>query len=362
MLAPIMKTTLGWTLVLVLPLLFSCAASSRGGFDDGTGAGAGGGVGGGSSPNLPQGGGGGSNPSPTTFVPPTELGCASRAQDILALDFRSGWWSGGGGGGYSGIALPAVVESCPKTAVDYHHFENGMHVKCVYAQGSGGSCQNLSPAVTVADIRASFVHASVNDYTQIWVLSGSDQDPTDIPVGDQLFQGILGDTTGACIPMLVAAGDGFMTHAKTIANDLGMGDVFKEETTPPSFFSVSFVGAEGMSTMSGPSLSPHLIFKNVSSIVDHVGSLTGQAHGDSLAETVAAPHVYQVVAHDSSGKAAIAVGAAKVAGDGFRPFIFDAGWQRTYVLGDAGTKRYLQNIVMYMGLVGCKAAPIGPVN
>ena len=56
------------------------------------------------------------------------------------------------------------------------------------------------------------------------------------------------------------------------------------------------------------------------------------------------------------------IGAAKLPNDGYRPIIFDAGWQRMYVLGDPGTAQYLKNIVMYMGLVGCKAAPIGPIH
>jgi hypothetical protein len=356
------KPTVLKSLALALPLVVACgSSSSRNGFDDGTTPP--GTTLGSTDPNLPTGGGPVTNPSPTSFDPPTQLGCASRAQDILILDFRSGWWAGGGGGAYSGIVLPAVVAACPKTAVDYHHFETSTHVKCVYNEGTGGSCQNLAAAVTVADIRSSFVHAAVNDYTQIWVLSGSDQDPSDIPVGDALFQAILGDTTGACIPMLVGAGDGFMTHARTIAQDLGMGaNVFTEETTPPSFFSVAMGAAQATSTISGSSLSSHVLFKDAPSLVDTVGSFFGAAHGDSLAASVPAPTIYDVIAHDSSGKPTIAVGAAKLANDGYRPFIFDAGWQRMYVLGDAGTAQYLKNIVMYMGLVGCKAAPIGPVH
>jgi hypothetical protein len=348
--------------VLPLSLALACGSSSgRSGFDDGSGTP--GPITGttSSDPNLPSGGPSAAPPS-ADFVPPTELGCSSRAQEILALDFRSGWWAGGGGGAYSGIVLPKVVGACPQTSIDYHHFETSTHVKCVYHEGSGGSCQNLPIANTVNDIRASFVHASVNDYTQIWVLSGSDQDPSDIAVGDALFQGILGDTAGACIPMLVAAGDGFMTHANSISSDLGMGNVFTEETTPPSFLSVALGLPGATSTISGSSLGPHLLFKDVPSIVDTVGGLFGAAHGDSLAETVPSPHIYKVIAHDSTGKAAIAVGAAKLAGDGYRPFIFDAGWQRMYVLSDAGTAQYLKNIVEYMGLVGCKAAPIGPVH
>jgi hypothetical protein len=294
---------------------------------------------------------------------PTTLGCSERAQQILILDFRSGWWAGGGGGSFSSVALPAVVGACPSTSADYHHLENQFHVKCTYTSGSGGGCKTLAAATTVADIRASFDLASVDDYTQIWVLSGSDQDPTDIPVGAALFQGVLGDTKGACIPMLIAAGDGFVTHANTVTQDLGMGEVFTEETTPPSFLSVAMSGAKASSSISGTNLKPsHVLFTGVTSIVDRV---TGQhqAKGDSLAAALPAPNVYDVLAHDGSGKGTIAVGASKLSGDGYRPFIFDAGWQRMYALGqDTGTDQYLKNIVMYLSLVGCKAAPIGPVR
>jgi hypothetical protein len=348
-------------LALLLPLVVACGSSTpRNTFGDNANDPGGGGAIGGNDPNLPNGASPASTPPPATYVPPTDLGCPSRAQEILALDFRSGWWSGGGGGGYASTVLPVVVGACPQTSIDYHHFETSTHVKCVY-DGSGGSCQTLDPAVTVLDIENTFVHPNANDYTQIWVLSGSDQDPSDIPVGDQLFQGILGTTTGACLPLLVAAGDGFMMHAKTIAQQLGMGDVFTEETNPPSFFSVAVMPAAASSNISGSSMATNVLFKGVPSVVDQVGSLTGAAKGDSIADSVPAPHIYNVIAHDSLGKSAIAVGAANTS-SGYRPFIFDAGWQRTYVLGDAGTAQYLKNIVMYMGLVGCKAAPIGPIN
>jgi hypothetical protein len=360
-----MKSNRISSLGLVLPLVMACGSSTdRSGFENAKPPEHG--IARESDPNFPSGGTPPPDSAPPSYTPPTELGCPSRAQDILILDFRSGWWSGGGGGAYSGTALPAVVNTCPKTSVDYHHFETSTHVKCVYREGSGGSCNNLAAAVTIADIRSTFEHTAVSDYTQLWVLSGSDQDPSDIPTGDALFKGILGDTTGTCIPILVGAGDGFMTHARSIAQQLGMGDVFTQETNPPSFFSVAMGAGQATSTLSGASLHAHLLFKGVTSIADNVAGqglfAIKTAHGDSLAASVSGPAVYDVIAKDTAGKPSIAVGAAKVAGDGYRPFIFDGGWQRMYVLSDAGTAQYLKNIVMYMGLVGCKAAPIGPLK
>jgi hypothetical protein len=308
---------------------------------------------------------GGAPTSSGTYVPPTALGCSTRAQDIVVFDFRSGWWTGGGGGAFAGTALPIVAGACKGTSVDYHHFENVMHVKCLYQGGGTGSCNQMAAANTVNDILSSLEHPNVSDYTQIWVLSGSDQDPSDIPVGDALFQGVLGATTGACIPMLVAAGDGFITHANTITNDLGMGTVFTEETTPPSFFSVAELPAQPASFMSGSQLTQHLLFKGVSTLVDTVkqvfgNATTAESHGDSLAASVSGGAIYQVIAHDGSGKPSIAVGAASIgSGQAPRPFIFDSGWQRTYGMGqNAQTAQYIKNIVMYLSLVGCKAAPI----
>jgi hypothetical protein len=303
----------------------------------------------------------GEAPGAATYIPPTELGCSSRAQEILILDFRSGWWAGGGGGPFTGTALTAVVGACPATKVDYHHFETQMHLKCVYRSGNGGGCVDLNPAVTVTDIIQSFEEKSAADYTQIWVLSGSDQDKSDIPVGDALFQGVFNDTKGACIPMLVAAGDGFVTHANSIAADFGIGQAFKSRTNPPSFFSVGLSQAHSTATIAAPKLTQHLLFQNVPSITDSVANSIQHARGDTLAASAPGPAIYDVIAQDSDGNPTIAVGAAKLAGDGYRPFIFDSGWQRMYTLGqDPGTDQYLKNLVMWMGLVGCKAAPIGP--
>lgn len=298
--------------------------------------------------------------SAASYVAPTELGCSSRAQQILILDFRSGWWAGGGGGGFTDTALKAVVGACPATSVDYHHFEVQTHVKCVYKSGPTGGCQTLNPVATPDDIRARFELKAVDAYTQIWVLSGSDQDKSDIQSGDALFTSVVADTRGACIPMLVAGGDGFVTHANSITSDIGMGNVFNAKTNPPSFFMSGF-GVNQISKLEGQSLKAHLLWNGVPSITDRVSSMMQQARGDTLAAVVPEGHVYDVIATDEQGTATVAVGAAKVAGDGYRPFVFDSGWQRMYTLAnDPGTGQYLKNLVMYMGLVGCKAAPIGP--
>jgi len=280
-------------------------------------------------------------------------------QDILTLDFRSGWWSGGGGGTFHQTALTAVVDSCPNTRAEYHHFETTIRVKCLYATGaSTNGCQELfeSPPTTSEGIQALFEKPTWDDYTQIWILSGSELDSTDVLLSGELFSHFLGETQGSCTPALIGAGDGFITHGNSVSTGLGIGSVFTTEFVQPGFFSVAFDPAVvvGSHMNAGTELTDHVLFQDVDSIVDTVSNSMQATHGD----TIAANSAYQVVAHDSAGRAAIAVGSIELAEDGERPFILDAGFQRYYGMtaGD-GTHTLLQNMVKYLGNVGCKAEP-----
>jgi hypothetical protein len=77
-------------------------------------------------------------------------------------------------------------------------------------------------------------------------------------------------------------------------------------------------------------------------------------HGDSLAQSSA----YTIIAHDSGGRPAIAVGETDLPGNGTRPFVLDAGFQRYYAVGSGdGTSTLLGNLLMYLGNVGCHADP-----
>ncbi|MEZ4444492.1 MAG: hypothetical protein R3B72_35790 [Polyangiaceae bacterium] len=347
-----------WGLGLVLgTALTACAAVSadpqQDGDDDGA-AGAPGGTGGstGEGGGLLEGVGGGS-----VIVPPvTELSCPEVAQEILVLDFRSGWWSGGGGGNFADSILRTMSEVCT-TKVEYHHFEIDFRVKCSYA-GGAGSCTTTQDAIasaTLNQILTWFDEASWDEYTQVWILSGSEQDATDVAVSGALFDHFLSETNGSCVPALIGGGDGFITHGNAVTAELGLGEVFHMELPAPSFFSVMAEAPPYWVTVNGSTtaLEDHVLFTDVTSLVDVVGNSFGQVtHGDSLVSS----DRYQVIAHDSAGRPTIAVGAIDLPGDGDRPFILDAGLQRFYGIGqDASTTHYLQNLVQYLGLVGCKA-------
>jgi hypothetical protein len=291
---------------------------------------------------------------------PNMLACAAiaRPQQILMLDFRSGWWSGGGGAGFSDIALGSVVSACPsskKINVDYHHFENQIHIKCLYSNHQGpNTCTNGQPVITVNDILATLEKKNIDDYTQIWILSGSVQDPTNIPTGGDLFQYVLKETKTSCTPMLFGAGDGFDTHLNTLTTNFGWGDIVTQETNPPGFF--VGLGATLKTEMKGPQqMKSHIVFQGVTSIADSVEKFGQTCIGDRLKTS----STYEIIGFDTGGRPAIAAGATKLPNEDYRPFLIDVGFQRFYAMDKhPNTLKYLHNIVMYLSQVGCKSTPL----
>jgi hypothetical protein len=310
---------------------------------------------GGADVDITSGAGGSTSSGPL----PTELVCPVVAQEILILDFRSGWWSGGGGGNYGPIPLQAMANVCDSITVEYHHFEVSFRVKCQYSTSGGPGCQEIQeePPATTSEILALFGKPNWDDYTQVWILSGSELDATDVSLTGALFDHFLGQTKGSCIPVLIGAGDGFITHGNAVASELGLGQVFSTEFVQPGFFSVALDPNITVNSRmyAGAELKPHLLFQDVDSIADTVSTFMQSTHGETIADQ---PGTYDIIAHDSSGRAAIAVGDIDLPGGDYRPFILDAGFQRYYSLGATeGTQKLLENFVKYLGSVGCKADP-----
>jgi len=348
-------------IIAAAAFLAGCAVNSghsTGGSQEGAGTGGSTDLGGsGASNGFDPGEGGNSG-----FPPVNDIHCPPVAQEILVLDFRSGWWSGGGGGSFHEVALPAMVEVCPDIAVEYHHFEVDFRIKCLAAQGTTSGCQNISyqsSQLSSAEVEALFEKPQWDDYTQVWILSGSVLDAADVSLSGTLFHHFLDQSQGSCIPVFVGAGDGFIDHGNTVTAELGLGNVFSTVLPMPGFFSMEMsmpANSVGVSTRlhAGAELQPHVLFSNVESIADVVTNVMATARGDSLTDSAA----YHVIAVDSGGKPAIAVGEIELPGDDDRPVVFDAGLQRIYAIGDdPGTLTYLQNLVQYLGLVGCKADP-----
>ena len=288
---------------------------------------------------------------------PSSLACPENDQEILVIDFRSGWWSGGGGtinpfsmmeGPTWGekFALPTMHGICDNIGVEYHHFEIDKWVKLTYpADGNlskdenGGDYEGLG-----GEELLKFLNRDLEEYTQLWILSGSNEDPADIATGQEFVSDLVAYTKGLCTPVLIGAGDGFVDHANTFGDGLGLGQLMEQVTSPPGFFKL-----KGEVTMrSQLKLESHVLFDGVETVANEVEIISKDdiAPSDKLLDNTE----LRTIATDQAGASILSVG--NIGGD--RPVILDSGFQRYYV-GDkeAGTKKLLENTVLYLSLVGC---------
>src|SRR5262249_38936559 len=141
-------------------VLAACAPDVRRG-DDGTGGGGnpGGGGDGGDAPGIPS-----APPIPMpAFPPPPGAGHAAAVPRTV---------------------LEPLHDAENDITIEFHHFTIGSDIKCIYAPTATGLCQNLtmSSTPTPQDVVAEFDQHAWNDYTQVWILSGSEQDQSDIRV------------------------------------------------------------------------------------------------------------------------------------------------------------------------------------
>lgn len=274
-------------------------------------------------------------------------------QHILMLDFRSGWWAGSAGTFYQTVLDP-MSNASDDITIEFHHLTVGQDVKCVYAYHETPSCETvgMSSAPTPAEVVARFDLHDWNQYTQVWILSGSEKDMSDVRVSGDLFGHFIAQAGTSCIPVFLGAGDGFIDHANAMAQSLGIGGIMSTDFAQPGFFfGTSSVTVESKMT-AGTELEPHMLFSNVSVIADGVGNGLQHTHGDSLVPN----QMVQVIAHDSSGRPAIGVGAIPLPTGDVRPFVIDAGMQRYYgSVVQPDTMTLLLNIRQYLASVGCRA-------
>jgi len=346
-------------LVLIVSALVACGPAGRGASGDGLGDASTGTV---ASPDGAgdNNNGGGGEFGPTSCGPATPdtegLPCPCMKQYLLILDFRSGWWSGGGGFTFFNVVMPFLGTICGGTKLEYHHYEAAQPAancnpatpqtewSCLY-DGATGSCTN-GP---FQDIVSSVVEPDWSKFTQIWILSGDKEDPTDIGDGDAIYKAALAKTANACTPFLLGVGDGFITHGNVAANAIGLGgDVFAKDN-PAGFFEwFGFPPTITSHLTVGKELVNDPLFTNASPIADQLSRVIQTTRGDRLlANPLKRPQ--------------IGYGRIPIANTPGRPFVLEAGMQRYYALGlnDANTGHLLKNLVKYLGSVGCKSTEAG---
>jgi hypothetical protein len=273
--------------------------------------------------------------------------------NILILDFRSGWWAGSAGDFHRNVLGP-MRAAADNITIEFHHLTIGQDIKCIYSPTNQGVCETvmMSETPTPVDVIARFDHHAWNDYNQVWILSGSEKDPSDVTVSGDLFGSFIGQGGESCNSLFIGAGDGFIDHGNAIAQSLGIGPILSTELAWPGFFFGTDTPVVDSQMTAGVEMNSHELFTGVQVIADGVGNGVQHAHGDSL---VVNPMV-QVIAHDSAGRPTIAVGSIPLSNGDSRPFVIDAGMQRYYGVNvEADTLTLLKNIRKYLAASGCRA-------
>jgi hypothetical protein len=242
-----------------------------------------------------------------------------------------------------------ITDTCPGTRLEYHHVLAEWRLKCVYPQPAGAKlCHgNLAPEVALGE-------GDWNAYTQIWILSGSEMDHSDLTVASALFTKIGNATKATCLPVFLGFGDGFIDHANRAAEILGIGPIAATTLPMPNFW-VYLPDAMEVSNMTGAMLGAHILFTGVAALTDVVQHVGNQSiEGDALINNP----LVEVITKDNASRPSIGVGRVPATNDlrWGRPFVVDAGMQRFYTADkNPQTLVYLRNVIRYLGSVGCRS-------
>ena len=299
---------------------------------------------------------------PSVVFPPFDPAlCVGKPQHLLIFDMKSGWWSGDGDQ-FHNLLLPRVVKDCPAIDIEYYFLQHidleGAPVPPGVQIGADGIMGVVSfyPARPGIDGDQEFNLAAFptrpwNEYHQVWILSGSNQDETDVPTDHEFFQKMLQKyltppTPPLTIPSLfIATGIGNRDHANRVLGILQLPELFQSHLSiidTPSVPDGSGVDLKGRAT-AGAQLTAHAIFEGVQSLPDVVGLAGAEYETDYLLE---ANNPFQIVGRTLKGEPAIAVRETPE-----RRFVLDAGMQRYYSMykpEEVATYRYLQNIIKWL--------------
>jgi hypothetical protein len=256
-------------------------------------------------------------------------------QNILVLDLKSGWWGGDGGESFIHI-LEGMKSACndKPVSIEYHHILKEHKRKKLYDQ------------------------ASLDRYSQVWLLSGSLADPWDVRIEDPVFQNFLKEVAGTSIQVFVGAGFGSIDHANALLKALlGEAPLTTEQNEgdllfPAGGFTVdSYITTSGSDLFSGitDSLADNMMMFTSPATVNVNPSYPGSDLPERERSLVQSDIInaesdkIEVLAHCTGGGACI----AKAYSDKHN-IIIDSGIQRFYVLlekKEKATHQYVQNVI-----------------
>jgi hypothetical protein len=298
------------------------------------------------------------------------LQCKGPQRTVLVLDFKSGWWAGDGGEAFSTI-LAGLTAACQGLVqVEYHHilqhvlnsttdlWHANLLERFPRRIATGGSL-----AAQPWDLATGFDQADFRAYDQIWILSGADADPQDVPPSDPFFQGIVAKVAASGAHVFVGAGYGSIAHANAMATALGVGAPFATDLPEAGRTIYARDGIQVLTSVrAGVEIAAHPLTTGVSALAEVVRATTSTPRAPGAPPPAAEPDVLRsdrllpapglrLVARGASG--APAFGTVHV---GDRRIVLDAGMQRYYGLSSlAGasaeslsTSALLRNVSAYL--------------
>jgi len=302
-------------------------------------------------------------PLPVVEYPPFDVAaCVAKPQRLLIIDMKSGWWSGDGGEFHNSL-LPRIVKDCKQVEIEYYFLQfvqiglpPGTPAIPGFPNGATGflSFYPEKPGVTNEQLMVpeNFPSRPWNEYQQVWLLSGGDHDPTDVPTSDVFFQNMLAKfrtpaaTPGGSVPSLfIAVGIGHHDHANNVLRTFELPELFQSHVTElitPRFGDGSQVTVFSRARV-GEGLTAHAIFEGVSSIADRVDIARDECDTDFMP---AANNPFQIVGKNRLGEPSIAVRETED-----RRWMLDTGMTRYYSVFDPAerdTYRFLQNTIKWL--------------
>ncbi len=296
-----------------------------------------------------------------TFPPFDPAACVAKPQRLLIIDMKSGWWSGDGGD-FHDLLLPRIVKDCKQVEIEYYflqYLDPAMSPGPLVPGVPLGVVGFLSfypekPGVANGGlmVEANFPSRPWNDYQQVWLLSGGDHDPSDVPTGNAFFLNLLtkfrtpAAATSPSLPSIfLGAGLGHHDHANLVFRTLELPELFQSHVTElltPRPGDGSQVEVFSRARV-GDSLTTHAVFEGLASIADRIDIAGTECETDFLP---VANHPFQIVGRNRLNEPSIAVRETET-----RRWVVDAGVTRYYSLLDPterDTYRFLQNTIKWL--------------
>ncbi len=190
------------------------------------------------------------SPSPSPSPMPTAMPTPAKPDDlcsikdakkrVFVLDLKSGWFAGDGGNFFKTI----IDQKCGTTVEIVY-----AHITQAIIEGNIGlmpDAKTLLPCVTPGSTnQAATADCRMGDLSsidQVWVLSGSEADPSDLPVSEDFFKSIVNSLkelrkTKPLTGFFFGAGIGNVDHVNRIADQLfpilSKPELFTFNTTAP---------------------------------------------------------------------------------------------------------------------------------